>query len=400
MLSIKTRQFIERHIDGNPALLRLSAKPEEGLDIAFAVEQIAIRQQLRDKLPDWAVNFGLVFPSRISGEQSSSELTARYKQRFFSGGNLMDLTGGLGVDFFYMSQVAETAVYIDKKEENSNVIRHNLATLGRKNAEVESGDSIALLSAWSRPLDLIYVDPSRRDGNNKRTYGLSDCEPDVVAHKSLFFEKAKRVLIKASPMVDVKQMLVSYPEATEAHIVSVRNECKEVLLFADTGQQIREATIFCVNLSPEKEEAFSFSFSFSFSEEEAATAFYAAPQAYLYEPSASVLKGGAFKSVSQRYGLKKLGRHSHLYTSAELCEAFPGRIFEKEEVFPFNNRLKKELSTIVPKANISVRNFPLSVAEIRKQTKIKEGGDVYLFATSLESGEKIVIKAKKIDSCR
>jgi len=396
MLSPKTRQFIERHIHGNPALLRLSAKPEEGLDIAFAVEQIAIRQQLHDKLPDWAANFDLVFPSRVSGEQSSSELTARYKQRFISGGSLMDLTGGLGVDFFYLSQAAETAIYIDKKEENCIVARHNLAALGRKNTEVRNGDSIVLLSAWSRPLDLIYVDPSRRDGNNRRTYGLSDCEPDVAAHKSLFFEKAKRVLIKASPMVDVKQLLVSYPEATEVHIVSVRNECKEVLLFVDTEQVVQEPTVFCVNLSPEKEEVFTFTFS----EEESATVSYAAPQAYLYEPNASVLKAGAFKAIAQRYDLKKLGRHSHLYTSPELCEAFPGRIFEKEEVFPFNNRLKKELPATVPKANISVRNFPLSVAEIRQQTKIKEGGEVYLFATTLELGEKVVIKAKKANLSR
>ena len=391
MLSPQTRQFIERHIDGNPALLRLSAKPEEGLDIAFAVEQIAIRQQLRDKLPDWAANFDLVLPSRLSGEQSSSELTAQYKQRFFSGGSLMDLTGGLGVDFFYLSQVAETAIYIDKKEENCIAARHNLAALGRKNTEVRSGNSIELLSAWSRPLDLIYVDPSRRDGNNQRIYGLSDCEPDAAAHKPLFFEKAKRVLIKVSPMVDVKQLLVSYPEVTEVHIVSVRNECKEVLLFVDTAQVVQEPTIFCVSLSPEKEEVFTFTFS----EEESATAAYAVPQAYLYEPNASVLKAGAFKAVARRYGLKKLGRHSHLYTSSGLCEAFPGRIFEKEEVLPFNNRLKKELPATVPKANISVRNFPLSVAEIRQQTKIKEGGDVYLFATTLESGEKVVIKAKK-----
>ena len=394
MLSTKTRQFIERHINDDPVRLRLNAKAEEGLDPSFAVEQIAIRQQLRDKLPDWSANFDLIFPSRISAEQCSSELTARYKQRFFSGGNLMDLTGGMGVDFFYLSQNAGSAVYIDKKEENCEIVKYNLPFLRRENAEVINGDSIALLSSWSEPLDLVYVDPSRRDGNNKRTYGLTDCEPDVVTHKELLLKKTKNLLIKASPMVDVKQTLALYPEAKETHIVSARNECKEVLLYIDTADMSREPVVFCVNLTAEGEEVFSFSFS----EEKEAIPSYSMPRKYLYEPNASILKAGAFKSISARYNIAKLEQHSHLYTSSDLREEFPGRVFEVEEVLPFNNKLKKELAGNIPKANISARNFPLTVAEIRKQTKIKEGGDVYLFATTLENGQKAVIKARKVDS--
>ena len=394
MLSAKTRQFIEQHVNDDPVRLRLNAKDEEGLNLSFAVEQIAIRQQLREKLPDWSSNFDLIFPSRISAEQCSSELTARYKQRFFSGGNLMDLTGGLGVDFYYLSQKADKAIYVDKKGENCTIFEQNINALKRENVEVVNDDSIAVLSSWNRPLDLIYIDPSRRDGNNKRTYALTDCEPDVVKYKPLFFQKTKRLLIKVSPMADVKQLLSLYPEAKEVHVVSVRNECKEVLLYIDTENMDGEATIFCVNFSPDREETFAFSFS----EEKEATPSYTMPRKYLYEPNASVLKAGAFKSISARYRIGKLERHSHLYTSDDLREGFPGRVFEIEEVCPFNNKLKKELARNSPKANLSVRNFPLSVAEIRKQTKMKEGGSIYLFATTLADERKVILKTKKVDS--
>ena len=393
MLSIKTRLFIEQHVDHDPALLRLNMRAEEGVDLPFAVEQIAMRQQLREKLPAWSCNFDLIFPSRISAEQCSSELTARYKQRFFSGGSLMDLTGGLGVDFYYLAQNAHDAVYIDKKEKNCEIFAYNLSFLKRENVEVINDDSIAQLSSWSRPLDLIYIDPSRRDGNNKRTYALTDCEPDVVKYKELFFQKAKRLLIKVSPMVDVKQLLTLFPEAKEVHVVSVRNECKEVLLYIDTENISGETIIFCTDLSLDGEE----DFSFSFSEEASVAPLYIMPQKYLYEPNTSILKAGAFKSVLARYGIGKLERHSHLYTSDDLRKEFPGRVFEIEEVWSFNSKLKKELARDLPKANLSVRNFPLSVAEIRKQTKLKEGGDIYLFATTLENGQKVLIKAKKID---
>jgi len=392
MVSVETRQFIEQHVNDDPALLRLKAKGAEGVDLPIAAEQIAIRQQLKEKLPDWAGNFDLVFPSRLSAEQCSSEQTARYKQQFVSGGSLMDLTGGLGVDFFYLSQKAKNAVYIDRKGENCTISRHNFAHLGVENAEVIQGDSIAILSAWKHPIDFIYIDPSRRSDHNRRIYALHDCEPDVVKHKDLFLQKARQVLIKVSPMADVKSLLALFPEAKEVHIVSVRNECKEVLLLLDKDRANAAPVIYCVNLAPEKTE----SFTFSFPEEEQAAAGYGAVAAYLYEPNAAILKGGAFKSVAVRYGVEKLSPHSHLYASDGLISEFPGRIFEVEKVILFDKKGKIELSSRFSQANISVRNFPVSVAEIRRQTGIKEGGEAYLFATTLKDNKIVVIQTRKV----
>ncbi|MDD6209020.1 MAG: RsmD family RNA methyltransferase [Bacteroidales bacterium] len=393
MLPSELKEFIREHIHDDPALLCLNAKKEDKMDIQFAAEQIAIRQQLHNKLPLWSNNFELVFPSKLAGEQCSSELTAEYKKRFVSGGTLADLTGGLGVDLFYMSRNAEKAVYIERSEDYCEIAGKNFKVLQAANVEVIQGDSIGFLSDQTCKFDLIYVDPARRGDHNKRVYALGDCEPNVIKFRTLLSERAGKTLIKVSPMADLKQLLLLLPGTGEIHILSVYNECKEVLLLLGGVQERKATDIYCVNLTADKKEEFVFTLS----EEEDSTPFYGDPLTYLYEPNAAILKGGAFKVVSARYGIRKLHKHSHLYTSDVFLPDFPGRIFSIEEIIPFSGKYKKELGKVLPKANITCRNFPLSVAQLRAQTKIKEGGDIYLFATTLADEKRVIIKTKKVE---
>ena len=354
--------------------LLLSASRYPNLDIPFLVNQLAARRQIREKLPTWFAEEDLVFPSKIAAEQCSSEQTAMYKQRLVSPDDrLCDLTGGLGIDSFYFSRQVRIVYYIERFAEYCEAARNNFQTLGADNIVVINEDSVSHLPHLPA-VSVFYIDPARRGEGNKRVYALADCEPDLPALLPKLLELAPRVLAKLSPMADIQQTLALLPGTEAIHILSVRNECKEVLM--DIRREI---------------------FSFSLEEERQAVLHFApSVLSFLYEPNASVMKAGAFKTVALRFGVEKLHASSHLYTSAELKTDFPGRIFTVDAVYTFNNRLCKEIGKEIPKANIAVRNFPLSVDELRKKSKIKEGGDVFLFATTLSSGEKVWIRGHKI----
>lgn len=387
------RLFVKEHAGDDLTRLLLSASRYPSVDIPFAVEQIAARRQIRDKLPLWYMNDALLFPSKISAEQCSSEQTALYKQRLVEEGHtLCDLTGGLGIDSYYFSRKARHVTYIERFPAYCEVARNNFSVLEADNITIIEGDSTALAPQLPE-VDAFYIDPARRGEGNKRVFALSDCEPDLPALLPELFCHAPRVIAKLSPMADIRLTLDLLPGTTEVHVLSVKNECKELLFVVEREAVTESPLIHCINYNGNgREESFTFDLCDERQEElhQAGNV-----KRYLYEPNASLLKAGAFKSVAARYGLEKLHVSSHLYTSDVQVEEFPGRSFVVENVYPFTGKLCKSLGKEIPQANITVRNFPLSVEELRKRTKIADGGEVFLFATTLSNGDKILVKCNK-----
>lgn len=386
-------EFIKEHAADDVSRLMLSASRYPGVDIPFVADQIRARAQIKEKLPSWYRNDRLVFPSKIAAEQCSSELTASYKQGLVGPeAHLCDLTGGLGIDSYFFSRQVRQVTYIERFPVYCEAARLNFRALGADNITVLPGDSTEILPGLT-DVDLFYIDPARRGDGNKRVFALSDCEPDLPRLLPSLFLLAPKVIAKISPMADLRMTLDLLPSTTAIHVLSVRNECKELLFVMERDGGSGNPRVHCVNWGSDQRESL---FTYSLHEEADAIASPAdAVDLFLYEPNASILKAGAFKMVACRLGLRKLHTNSHLYTSAELLPDFPGRTFAVEEVIPFNNKRCKSLSQEIPRANIAVRNFPLSVEELRKRTKIQDGGAVYLFATTLSDGEKVLVKTRK-----
>lgn len=389
---IPTIEFIKKQIQTDPNALLLAAKKYPDMDIPFVVDQITCRKQIKDKLPAWYANYDLYFPAKITTEQCSSEQTASYKQRLASGNIACDMTGGLGIDTYYISRNFEKFFYLERYEAYCNAARHNFNVLGASNIDVLNGDSIQLLNDLPS-LDLIYVDPARRSDCNKRLYDLSECEPNVVDLAPILLSKAKKLIVKVSPMADIHRCIELIPQVKRIHVLSVRNECKELLLEVDSTEESKDVEIVCVNFPVTGEQSFSFFFN---AEKSAPLNVVNTVHKYLYEPNASILKAGAFKSVATQFGIKKLHQHSHLYTSSELITDFPGRIFEVIEVDGFSKKWLQTASKQIGQANLTTRNFPMTVAEIRKRSKLQEGGSLYLFATTLSDDQKVIVSCEKL----
>ncbi len=392
-LSPEEKRFIREHAadDLNRLLLAASRYPE--MDVPFLANQIAMRRQLRDKLPAWVRNEDLLFPARIAAEQCSSEQTAVYKQRLVcKKWTICDLTGGLGVDSFYLSHKVRALTYVERYQAYCDAARYNFKLLGAENIEVVNADAAAYIREMS-DVDAVYLDPARRSECNKRLFALQDCEPDLPKLLPALLQKSPCVIAKLSPMADLQQTFSLLPGTVAVHVLAVRNECKE-LLFVIERVRVDSPVIHCVNFLVDGTES---AFSFAWEEEHSAeTRMAASVGSYLYEPNASLLKAGAFKLLTGRFGVEKLQVSSHLYTSRMWVAAFPGRSFRVEAVYPFSGKLCKTLARTIPQANITVRNFPLSVAELRRRTKIAEGGSAYLFATTLADGRKVLIACSKV----
>jgi predicted O-methyltransferase YrrM len=386
-----TWSFIRAHADDDvrALLLRKSVPPD--VDLRFAVQQIEGRQKAREKLPTLAANPNFIFPAKLALEQCSSESAARYKARLFAGKATVDITGGLGVDALYAAECAASVCYVEKNEALCALAQRNFSALGVKNVEVHCGDGIRFLQRASRHFDAVYVDPSRRSSDRSRQTLLAACEPNILLHQDFLLSRAALLALKASPMLDIAQALRELRGACEVHVVAVKNDCKELLLVC--RKNAAEPLIRCVNI---QQPGHVQQLDFSLSEERAAVALYAEkPRRYLYEPNVTLLKAGAFKLPCARLGVEKLHPDTHLYTSDSWLPEFPGRAFEVEHVFsPSEQPFKQQV--VGSCANVSVRNFPLTVAEFRRKYKVKEGGSVYLFAVTLRGGEKRVVKAAKI----
>lgn len=383
-----------QHEDVSVLALRLGRFPQ--LNATVVLRQVAGYQALARKVPFWYENPDLIFPDSLPLEQCSSEATAKYKAGILPSRvkTIADLTGGLGVDFAFLAAGKANALYVERREDLAQIAVENFRTLGLTQAEVLLGDGPTLLEASSRIFDLLFIDPARRDAKGGKIVALSDCEPNIAGIKASLFTKAPLVLVKLSPMLDLSLALKQLPETTQVHVVSVDGECKELLFLLAAGNVVPEPRIYCVNL---RSNAPAQLFDFTRSDEQSVLCRLAeAPQQFLYEPNASLLKAGAFSILTQAFDVHKLHPNSHLYTSETLLEDFPGRAFSIDSVFPVHPKdLKTHLGNLT-KANITTRNFPETVAQLRKKTKLKEGGDIYLFATTLREGKKVLIKCRKV----
>ena len=325
-------------------------------------------------------------------EQCSSEATALYKMGLVEGETFADLTGGFGIDCSFLSRKFKQADYVERQAELCELAGHNFPLLGL-NIGVHNEDGVDYLKRM-QPVDCLYLDPARRDGHGGKTVAISDCEPDVSALEELLVEKAKTVMVKLSPMLDLSLALKSLKHVQEVHIVSVNNECKELLLLLQKGAVSSDIKIHCEHIVNSCEHQH---YAFTLLEEHTSECPLAeAVGAYLYEPNASILKAGAYRSLTQAYPVEKLHASSHLYTSAHFIENFPGRRFKVEAVSGFGKKELKEFMQGMEKANLTIRNFPSSVAELRKRLKLKEGGEDYVFATTLADESKVLIKCRKM----
>lgn len=349
-------------------------------DHIFLARQEEGRKIVASKLPSWAENMSILFPAKISLEQCSSEATATYKASLVRGESLVDLTGGFGVDCSFLSKNFSSVDYVEQNEELCQIAEHNFKTLGL-NIRVNNAESVEFLKSMPA-VDCIYIDPARRDVKGKKTADLSLCSPNLLDIRDILLDKCNTLLIKLSPMFDISSALEVFPECAQVHVVSVKNECKELLLLAKKGY-VGDVEVVCVdsttNLTANKNEEFDTLISYS------------TPKGFLYEPNASIMKAGLFKTVAKRYNVAKLHPSTHLYTSEELVEDFPGRTFKINRVTKVQ---KKEISDI-EKANLSTRNFPGNVADLRKKLKLKDGGDVYIFACTLNDNSKVLIICEK-----
>ena len=374
-----TIDFIRQHANDNVRQLALQGGRYPEVDLTYALEQIAGRQKARVKLPSWAALDGIIYPSHLSMEQCSSEATARYKASIAGTGDLLvDLTAGFGVDMAFVSPNFRHAVSVEQNASLCAVSSENFERLGLKHVKVICGDGVDYLHQMNHA-DLLFIDPARRDEHGGRTYGIADCSPNVLEIIDEMIEKASRVMIKLSPMLDWRKAVDDIGDhqanVNEVHIVSVNNECKELLLVVS-----KEATpvhVFCVNDT----DVFDFEAG-----NHLATEFLSVERSphYLYEPNASIMKAGAFDLVANRFGITQVGKNSHLFVSDTPLQSFPGRSFVIDNIASMNKREVKKALKDVSRANISVRNFPMSVAELRRRLKLKDGGDVYLFATTVE----------------
>lgn len=400
-METKLEEFIREHRHDDVRQLALQAARYPDIDMQQALQQIAGWQTARTKLPEWAATDGIVYPPRLSMEQCSSEATAKYKAKVLdpSPSTVIDLTGGFGVDFSYMARGFQKAVYVERQPHLCEAARHNFQLLGLENAEVVCGDGVEYLKNLPSPSNAqspltIYLDPARRDENGKKTYAISDCTPDVVALKDLLLEKAGRVMIKLSPMLDWHKAVDDLGEVVEVHIVSVDNECKELLLVL-AKNPAAPLRVVCANIRHDTETEL---FEFFPSNDSLSIPLFPAlrERDFLYEPNASIMKAGCFAEVADRFGVQPTGSNSHLFLSPQFIPDFPGRKFQIEQVTSMNKKELKHVIGGLTKANITVRNFPLSVAELRKRLKLADGGDTYIFATTLGEKDHVLLITKQI----
>ena len=405
LINEKTWDFIRQHANDDVRKLALQGAKDAEVDLQMALQQIAGRQTARRKLPSWASVDGVVYPPHLNMEQCSSEQTARYKASLTpipspkgEGSDVfVDLTGGFGVDFYWMSQRFKQRVYVEQNESLCTISSHNFEVLGHK-CSVCCCDTATYLTTMPH-VDLIYMDPARRNEHGGRAYGIEDCSPNVLELLPLLLEKANRVMLKLSPMLDWRKAVEDLKYVSEVHIVSVDNECKELLLLLDQ-ERSADLRVVCVNddscfeffpgqgkIVPEERNDFSLGEKRPFAIGETA---------FLYEPNASIMKAGCFEEVEQGFPVQQISQNSHLFLSSVEIEDFPGRRFQISSISSMNKQGLRTALKEVERANISVRNFPLSADQLRKKLKLKDGGDVYIFATTMSDGEHRLFICRKI----
>ena len=448
----ETREFVAMHRNEDVRELALKAKRVEGLDLPLALDQIAGWQIARKKLPQWASCEGIVYPPHISMEQCSSQFTAQYKSeiaqtllapaatvraRVSDSGEsdnqttksepqlsdsaesvmqtaksafqlsdspesdtlvakraMVDLTGGFGVDFSYLARGFSQATYVERQRHLCDLAEHNMAVLGLDQARIVCGDGVEYLRQMG-PVDFIYLDPARRDEHGSRTYAIEDCTPNVFELRDLLLAKSQYTLVKLSPMLDWRKVVADFDGTVrEVHIVATGNECKELLLVL--GQQVHEEPsaprVFCVNDNRRIDyDSASYTQGLRIGGKPLPEA-----KNYLYEPNASIMKAGCFDLVEERFGVTQVGPSSHLFVSATPVADFPGRGFAIEAIGGMNKKDIKRLLNGTKQANIAVRNFLLTAPQLRKKLKLADGGPVYLFGTTMQGCDHVLLRTSKI----
>ena len=452
IMNDETREFVAMHRDEDVRELALKAKRVEGLDLPLALDQIAGWQIARKKLPQWASCEGIVYPPHISMEQCSSQFTAQYKSeiaqtllapaatvraRVSDSGEsdnqttksepqlsdsaesvmqtaksafqlsdspesdtlvakraMVDLTGGFGVDFSYLARGFSQATYVERQRHLCDLAEHNMAALGLDQARIVCGDGVEYLRQMG-PVDFIYLDPARRDEHGSRTYAIEDCTPNVLELRDLLLAKSQYTLVKLSPMLDWRKAVADFDGTVrEVHIVATGNECKELLLVL--GQQVHEEPsaprVFCVNDNQRIDyDSAAYTQGLRIGGKPLPEA-----KNYLYEPNASIMKAGCFDLVEERFGVTQVGPSSHLFVSATPVADFPGRGFAIEAIGGMNKKDIKRLLNGTKQANIAVRNFPLTAPQLRKKLKLADGGPVYLFGTTMQGCDHVLLRTSKI----
>lgn len=374
--------FIENNINTDISSLLLKELNFKNVSQKELVIQIVAKKRCQNKLKTWYNTPNIYYPNKLNIEQTSSETTAKYKASLVSGKSLIDLTGGYGVDCFYFSKKVTNISHCEINQSLSEIVTHNYKQLECNNIKTVVGDGIQYLKNTSEVFDWIYIDPSRRNDSKGKVFLLSDCLPNVSENIEILFYRTKNILIKTSPLLDITNGLKELGFVKEIHIIAVKNEVKE-LLFLLKKNYIGDISIITANIYSTRVDHFNFIKTSS------KLPTYGLPKKYLYEPNAAILKSGGFNEVSLHYKLDKLHQHSHLYSNDNLID-FPGRSFEIVEIIPYS---KKELRKRFKKhkINITTRNFPKSVANIRKELHLKDGGTEYLFFTTNIENKKIAI---------
>ena len=413
LINESTWQFIRKHAHDDVRKLALQGSKEADTDLPMALQQIAGRQTARKKLPTWSAVEGIVYPPHLNMEQCSSEQTARYKQqlveRLLTGeqegtfteqadgghkGTFIDLTGGFGVDFYFMSQGFKERIYVEQNAELCDLVKHNFALLNHPCA-IHCLDTATFLSTLEGQADVIYLDPARRNEHGGRTYGIEDCSPNVLELLPILLKSAHFIVIKLSPMLDWRKAVSDLKHVAEVHIVSVGNECKELLLVLN-HEQTERPLITCVNDESTFRVVPSTDTNLVLASHEVQEGTSSAMN-YLYEPNASIMKAGCFAEVEQQYAaVRQISANSHLFTSAVEINDFPGRRFQILSISSMNKQELKSALQTIERANIAVRNFPLTVEQLRKKLKLKDGGDIYLFATTTSKSDHKLFICRKI----
>ena len=397
-----TAEFIREYRERDIRQLALQANRFPDVDMPYALDQIQGWQIARRKLPKWAACDGVIFPPHLSMEQCSSEPTAQYKLNLAMewacqvghASRMTDLTGGFGVDFSFTSCAFAAATYVERNEQLCHIVEHNLPLLGLSNATVVCADAVEYLSTIE-PQTMLFLDPARRDEHGAKTVMLADCTPDVVQLLPKLLEKSRFTMLKLSPMLDWHKAVDDLQGTVrEVHIVSVGGECKELLLVLSTVVE-SELKVYCADLSTASDTPSLFVYTPGSSAPVANSTFNIQHSTFLHEPNASIMKAGCFDELAAAYGVSPVSRNSHLFLSDEPVEDFPGRSFVVERVTTMNKGELRKALVGIEKANIATRNFPLTVAELRKRLKIKDGGDVYIFATTTAEGEHLLLISRK-----
>ncbi len=387
ILQTEIQNFINQNLDSDISKLALKKNPFPRINYSILINQIIAKKKAKEKLPTWFSNENIVYPDKISIEQTSSETTAKYKASLVSGEKMIDCTGGFGIDDYYFSKQFKKVIHCELNADLSQIVTHNFEVLKATNIECYRGDSTEILKQLHEKFDCIYIDPSRRNHAKGKVFMLADCLPNVVDLQDFYYQFTDTILIKTAPILDLHSGSLELKNVAEIHIVAVENEVKELLWKIDKNFN-KSSEIIAVNLEKEKQTITKIESS------KAYFASYSLPKKYLYEPNASLMKSGGFEAVSELFDIEKLHQHSHLYTSHEFID-FPGRKFQIDAIVPFQ---KKEISQHIQgkKMNVSTRNFPIKPEEIKKKFKITDGGTIFAFFTTNMNNEKIILLCTKI----